>query len=71
MRSFVLPQRRAATAADVEVLMKALWQRHRIQSMAVAFRESLLLRVSAQVYVDEQDLDALVAALSQDGWPGR
>lgn len=71
MRSFVLPQRRAATTDDVGALVNRLWQEHRIQSMAVTFRESLLLRVSAQVYVDEQDVEALVAALAQGGWPGR
>ena len=71
MRSFLLPQARAATAADAEALVKALWTRHRIQSMAVCFAGRLLLRVSAQVYVGEEDIDALAAALAQDGWPAR
>jgi isopenicillin-N epimerase len=63
MRSFVLPQRQPATAGDAEELVRGLWQRHRIQSMAVMFGEALLLRVSAQVYVDEEDLEALAAAI--------
>lgn len=71
MRSFVLPQRRAATADDAVSLVRDLWRAHRIQSMAVAFGEALLLRVSAQVYVDEEDVDALAAAIARDGWPGR
>jgi isopenicillin-N epimerase len=71
MRSFVLPQSRAATPADAEELVRGLWQRHRIQSMAVAFEQALLLRVSAQVYVDAEDLDALASALDRDGWPAR
>ena len=71
MRSFLLPQERAATAADAQEVMQGLWQRHRIQAMAVAFRERLLLRISAQVYVDEDDVAALVAVLGREGWPDR
>ena len=71
MRSFVLPTQRAATAADAEALMHTLWNRHRIQAMPVMFADRLLLRVSAQVYVDRDDLDALAHALDLDGWPGR
>jgi isopenicillin-N epimerase len=71
MRSFRLTQRRAAEQADVEAFMRALWERDRIQAVAMKFGEALLLRVSAQVYVDEQDIDALAAAIARDGWPGR
>ena len=71
MRSFVLPQDRAATQADADALMKSLWTGHRIQAMAVAFGGRLLLRVSAQVYVGEEDIEALATALDRDGWPGR
>ena len=39
--------------------------------LAVVLGEALLLRVSAQAYVGEEDIDALAAALERDGWPGR
>jgi isopenicillin-N epimerase len=71
MRSFRLPQSRAADAADAQALMRELWDRHRIQSMAVAFEGALLLRISAQAYVDDGDVDALADALARHGWPGR
>jgi len=71
MRSFVLPQDRAATQDDADALMKSLWARHRIQAMAVAFGGRLLLRVSAQVYVGDEDVEALAGALAADGWPAR
>lgn len=71
MRSFVLPQGRPATAADAESLVRSLWERNRIRAQSYAFAQSLLLRVSAQVYVDEQDLQRLREALDRDGWPGR
>ncbi|HZZ93628.1 MAG TPA: aminotransferase class V-fold PLP-dependent enzyme [Usitatibacter sp.] len=71
MRSYILPRQGTATAEQAELLMSTLWQRHRIQAMAVAFGAALLLRVSAQVYVDPDDIDALASALGRDGWPGR
>ncbi len=71
MRSFVLPQRRPAAVGDAEELVRGLWERHRIQAMAVVFGEALLLRVSAQVYVGEEDLEALATAIGEEGWPGR
>jgi isopenicillin-N epimerase len=71
MRSFQLPQKRAATRDDAQSLRRGLWDRHRIQAMSVALGERLLLRVSAQAYVGEEDLQALARALTEDGWPGR
>ena len=71
MRSFVLPQRREATQADADAVVKSLWTKHRIQSMAVCFARQLLVRVSAQVYVGANEIDALGEALAADGWPGR
>jgi isopenicillin-N epimerase len=71
MRSFVLPQSRPATPGDAEDLMRALWQRHRIQSAVVAFGDALLLRISAQAYVGDEDIEALVMPLERDGWPAR
>ena len=71
MRSFVLPTRRAVTAEEAESLMRTLWRDHRIQVMSTAFAGRLLLRVSAQVYVERTDLDALASALARNGWPAR
>jgi len=71
MRSFALPQSRIAAQGDAETLMSGLWNLHRIQSMATAFGDALLVRISAQAYVDEADIDALAQALARDGWPGR
>jgi isopenicillin-N epimerase len=71
MRSFALPQSRPAVQADADSLMRDLWERHRIQSMATAFGDALLVRISTQAYVDEADLDALASVLDRDGWPGR
>jgi isopenicillin-N epimerase len=71
MRSFVLPTQRPVTAEEAEGLMRTLWRDHRIQAVCTAFAGRLLLRVSAQVYVDRADLDALAAALARDGWPAR
>jgi len=71
MRSFVLPQRRPATREDALALARALWDEERIQAMAVAHGERLLLRVSSQVYVGEDDVRSLPPALDRCGWPGR
>jgi isopenicillin-N epimerase len=71
MRSFVLPQRRAATPEDADALLDALWTRHRIQVWTKDFAGHLLLRVSAQVYVDEADLRRLRDVLKAEGWPAR
>jgi isopenicillin-N epimerase len=71
MRSFVLPQRRPATPEDASGLMRILWTRDRIQSHASAFGGALLTRVSAQVYVDEEDLRRFRDTLDRNGWPGR
>ncbi len=69
MRSFVLPQRRPATAQDAVEVMRALWDRDRIQVAAMKFGDELLVRVSAQVYVDEEDVRRLSETLTRHGWP--
>lgn len=65
MRSFELPLARPAAQADAVWLMRELWDHDRVQAMAVAFGERLLLRVSAQAYVEEEDLRRLAAALAR------
>lgn len=71
MRSFVLPQARPAVRDDALHVMADYWARERIQVMAVAFGERLLLRVSAHAYTSEADFGRLAAALPRLGWPGR
>jgi len=71
MRSFVLPQRRAAAAEDAPALMRATWERDRVQTHASVLGARLITRVSAQVYVDEEDLARLRDTLDRHGWPGR
>ena len=71
MRSFRLPQQRAATRDDARGLMRNLWDESRVQAMAVELGGRLLFRVSAQAYVGEEDLQAMADALDRQGWPGR
>ncbi|HEX5128534.1 MAG TPA: aminotransferase class V-fold PLP-dependent enzyme [Usitatibacter sp.] len=71
MRSFRLPQRRAATREDARALMRTLWEECRVQAMAVELGGRLLFRVSAQAYVSEADVEMGVEALARLGWPGR
>jgi isopenicillin-N epimerase len=71
MRSFHLPQARPATREDARALMRALWEESRVQVMAVELGGRLLLRVSGQAYVGDEDLDVLAGALRRQGWPGR
>lgn len=71
MRSFVLPQSRPATMADADGLVDALWRKERIQVWSKEFGGRLVLRVSAQVYVDADDLRRFAEALDREGWPAR
>ena len=71
MRSFRLPQHRAATRDDARALMRSLWDESRVQAMAVELGGQLLFRVSAQAYVGEEDVEVAVEALGRRGWPGR
>jgi isopenicillin-N epimerase len=71
MRSFVLPQQRPAAAEDAPALMRATWQQGRVQSHASVLGARLITRVSAQVYVDDEDLARLRDTLERHGWPGR
>jgi isopenicillin-N epimerase len=71
MQAFVLPQRRPVEATDVAWLKERLWSQARIQVGANAFDGQLLLRISAQAYVDDEDFHELAVALDRIGWPGR
>ncbi len=70
MRAYILPQRRAAEPGDAAQLMSALWDKHRIQVASNAFQGKLLLRLSAQIYLERDDFARGVDAL-REGWPGR
>jgi isopenicillin-N epimerase len=71
MRTFMLPQRRAAEPDDAAALRRGLWDDERIQVRTDALFGRLLLRVSAQAYVGEEDVARLAATLERAGWPGR
>ena len=71
MRSFILPQRRAVSDADVLDLKRGLWDEARIQVNTGAVGGALLIRISAQAYVDEADFTVLAEHLNRSGWPGR
>jgi len=71
MRAFVLPQRRATEETDGEALREMLWADERIQVNANSAMGVLLIRICAQAYVEEPDLDRLRSALERRGWPGR
>jgi isopenicillin-N epimerase len=70
MRAFILPQRRAAEPDDALALRAGLWDSERIQIRAGVLSGSLLLRVSAQAYVGEEDFARLADALARSGLAG-
>ncbi len=71
MRAFVLPQNRAATQADADAVMRTLWERERIQIRCAIVAHKLLLRISAQAYVEADEMRVLGDALARHGWPDR
>jgi isopenicillin-N epimerase len=71
MRAFILPTQRPAQASDNLRLMQKLWTKHRIQVATGMLDGKLLLRVSTQAYVAEDDVNRLADTLARDGWPGR
>jgi isopenicillin-N epimerase len=71
MRAHILPQTRAADAADADALMHDLWAEHRIQIAAGDFHGKLLCRLSAQIYNERADFDRFANVLRRHGWPGR
>ena len=71
MRTFMLPQTRSAAPDDGAILMRDLWKNERIQISSGVLDGRLLMRVSTQVYVAEEDLQRLTDTLDRTGWPGR
>lgn len=71
MRAFMLPQRRPATDADAATVIRALWEKERIQIRCARIGGTLLLRVCAQAYVAAEEMDRLGEALGRQGWPDR
>jgi len=71
MRSLILPQKRRAAKDDGDKLIESLWKVHRIQVWSKTYEDKLLLRISSQVYVDDDDVQHLRDVLARDGWPGR
>lgn len=71
MRAYTLPQSREVRPEDAQELINGYWDRHRIQVAASAYQGKLLLRLSAQIYSDLDDINHLVGVLDRHGWPGR
>lgn len=71
MRAFVLPQSRPALERDAAEVMRRLWDEERIQIRCTTLGGLLLLRFSAQGYVEAEELTRLAAALHRQGWPAR
>lgn len=71
MRTYTLPQNRAAEPDDALQLMHGLWEKHKVQVASNAFQGKLLCRLSAQIYVERADFEHGVAALDKHGWLGR
>ncbi|MEQ1755468.1 MAG: aminotransferase class V-fold PLP-dependent enzyme [Micropepsaceae bacterium] len=71
MRAYALPQKREAHPDDAQELINGFWDRHRIQIAASAYQGKLLVRISAQIYVELDDISHLVDVLAREGWPGR
>ena len=71
MRAFVFPQSRTTEEGDGDALKEMLWADERIQVNANSAMGVLLIRICAQAYVDDADLERLLSALEKRGWPGR
>lgn len=71
LAAWTLPQDRTAAPEDGLALMQALWRDARIQVASSSTNGQLLLRLSLQIYNDTDDIERLVRALNDGGWPGR
>jgi isopenicillin-N epimerase len=63
MASVFLPQQFGRTAEDAMRVRDWLWHEHKTEIHVSASRDRIAARISAQVYVDEEDIVALVGAL--------
>jgi isopenicillin-N epimerase len=70
MRSFLLDWKGEATRETARAFLGRLWDEERIQVAAMAFEGRMLLRVSAQAYVDEEDLVRLRDVMARKGRTG-
>jgi len=66
MRAFILPGRGPATHDEAHAFQARLWHRHKIQAVATLIGDRLALRLSAQVYVRDEDYAKLAAVLKGD-----
>lgn len=71
MRSYRLPQSRAAVPEDAAQVMADLWEKARVQVASSAVGDVLVLRISAAIYATLDDMQACAAALDTIGWPAR
>ncbi len=71
MRAFILPQTRPALERDAAEVTQRLWNEARIQIRCTTMGGALLLRFSAQAYVEADELTRLATVLHQQGWPAR
>jgi isopenicillin-N epimerase len=71
LAAWALPQSRNGDPGDGPALMQALWRDARIQIASSSANGQLLLRLSFQIYNDMDDIQLLVRALDDGGWPGR
>lgn len=65
MRLVALPPRFAADDETARRIGTALWQQHRIHAAIMRVAERLWLRISAQIYNDEDDFARLAAVVLQ------
>jgi isopenicillin-N epimerase len=63
MASFFLPEKFGSTLEDAKRVREWLWSKHSIELHTSAARSRVLARISAQVYVGEEDIKKLATAL--------
>jgi isopenicillin-N epimerase len=67
MRSFLIDWPGRATREDARAFMGRLWDKERIQVAAMAFEGHMLLRISAQAYVEEDDVRRVAQVMARKG----